>query len=129
MRRLLLVILTLLAMVSVVSAANTVVYSAGTYTVTISAIDSDWAWTDLFPTHQSGIKIWSIRFNPGAANDRCVINAGGASGGDLFDSSVATGTGDGVIEYYPPNLRLKPYLDFTDGTYNAAAKVTIIILE
>ncbi len=109
--------------------ANTITYSEGTFTLTISGINSDWTWTDTFPTKLNGIRVHSIRFNPGAANDRCIINAGSVSGGDLFDSSVATDSSEGSIQYYPSELRLKPVLDVSDGTYNASAKVTIIVVE
>jgi len=111
-------------------ATTTITYIEGTYTLTISAIDTtDWLWTDTFPNKVNGIKLISIRFNPGAASDRCVINAGTTSGGDLFDSSVSADSGDGKIEYYDPSIRLKPVLDTSDGIYNASAKITIIFAE
>jgi hypothetical protein len=111
-------------------AVTTVTYVEGTYTLTISAIaTNDWLWTDTFPEKVDGIKVISIRFNPGAASDRCIINAGTTSGADLFDSSVAADSGDGKIQYYDPNVRLKPVLDESDGTYNADAKITIVFGE
>ena len=113
---------------SVVS-ANTVLYTEGSYTLTISSINADWTWTDTFPGKTKGIRLLAIRFNPGAANDRCIINSETVSGADLFDSSVAQNTGEGSIQYYDSSKLYKPVLDVTDGTYNAAAKVTFIFAE
>ena len=111
-------------------AANTFLWGAGKKVLTLTAVDVDWNWYDSFPgTKESGIEIFSIRFNPGAASDRCVINDGSTSGADLFDSSVAADTGDGTIEYYPRGIFFKPVLDASDGTYNAAAKVTIVFIR
>lgn len=110
-----------------VMAANTIVYGEGTYTITFTAIDTDWLWTDTFPVQSDGISIIAIRFNPGAASDQCIINAGTVSGPDLFDSSVAASTADGTIQYYDPSVKLRPVLDVSDGTYNAGAKLTIIL--
>ena len=111
-------------------AVTTITYIEGTYALTISAIATDdWLWTDTFPEKTNGIKVVSIRFNPGAASDHCIINAGTVSGADLFDSSVAADSGDGKIQYYDTSVRLKPVLDVSDGVYNASATITIIFGE
>jgi hypothetical protein len=113
-----------------VYAANSFTWGANKSSLTITGIDTDWNWYDAFPSKRDiGIKIFAIRFNPGAASDRCVINDGSISGSDLFDSSVAADTGDGTIEYYPTDRTFKPVLDASDGTYNAAAKITFIFME
>ncbi len=129
MKKLIFITLALLLAASPAAyAVNTIVFDSGEGIITISSIDADWTWTDTVNI-AGGLKIHSIRFNPGAANDRCIINNGAVTGTDLFDSSVAQNTGGGAIEYYPSTIRYKPVLDVSDGTYNAAAKVTIHLSE
>ena len=109
--------------------ANVFTWGAGGKILTISTINADWNWYDSFPDDRvDGIKTFSIRFNPGAASDRCVINDGGIDGAALFDSGVAAGTGDVAIQYYPID-KLKPVIDVSDGTYNAGATLTIMIIR
>jgi len=128
MKKLAFALLVLMVTAAPTWAVNTIVYDSGQGIITISAIDADWTWTETLNI-ASGLRIHSIRFNPGAANDRCVINNGSVSGADMFDSSVAQNTGGGTIVYFPPTLRYKPILDVSDGTYDAAAKVTITLAE
>ena len=129
MKKLLLALALVAIMALPAWAANTITYVEGSRVITFTSIDTDWTWTDTFPGKTSGLVILAIRFNPGAINDRCVINAGTVSGGDLFDSSVAQNTGEASIQYYDTSKRYKPVLDVSDGTYNAAAKITIILGE
>ena len=102
-------------------AANTALRSDGT--VVISSIDSDWLWTDIFSSATSGMRLVSIRFNPGAADDRCVIKAGSDTGIALFDSGKCVDEYDPRIEYYHGAIR-RPVLDFSAGTYSSGSTVT-----
>ena len=104
-------------------AANTITVSPGGI-ITISSIDSDWTWSDTFPTGTDSVEIFSIQFNPGAAGDQCVILDTNASGSELFDVS-ATDVYDQKEKIYP-RIRMKPFLDYSAGTYSAGAKVIIV---
>jgi hypothetical protein len=124
------VVLLILLFASTCWAANTYTYGTSKQLITITGIATDWNWYDMFPDSKDrGVRIFSIRFNPGAAADRCVINDGSIDGAALFDSSVAYDTSDGKIEYYPEDSYFKPVIDASDGTYNAAAFVTIIFIR
>ena len=103
-------------------AANTVTSNNGS--VEISAIDSDWSWSDTFSNVSSGMRLISIRFNPGAADDRCIVKNGSDTATVLFDSGKCTDEYDARIEYYFRAIR-RPVLDFNVGTYSAGSKVTL----
>ena len=124
------VVLLILLFAGTALAANTLTYGSSQQLITFTTVDADWHWYDSFPNNRNrGIQIFFIRFNPGAASDRCVINDGSIDGAALFDSSVAADTGDGTIVYYPEGVYFKPVLDASDGTYNAAAKITIMFIR
>ena len=123
------VVLLILLFAGTALAANTLTYGSSQQLITFTTVDADWHWYDSFPNNRNrGIQIFFIRFNPGAASDRCVINDGGIDGAALFDSGVAAGTGDVAIQYYPID-KLKPVIDVSDGTYNAGATLTIMIIR
>jgi len=95
----------------------------------ISAIDTDWTWSDTFPAYKypNGIKIESIRFDTAASTDVCIIKQVDGTGERLFKASGHTVEAvDEKIQYFN-GVRLKPFLDVGDGVYNAAASVTIIL--
>jgi len=95
----------------------------------ISAIDSDWTWTDTFIGRDfvNGIKIQSIRFDTAAATDVCIIKQTNGTGPRLFKASGnALDVADERCQYFD-GVRLKPFLDVGDGAYNASASVTIIL--
>jgi hypothetical protein len=94
----------------------------------ITAIDEDWDWADTFDSAQykNGIKIQSIEFDTEVAGDVCIIKNESDSGPRLFKASGnAVDVKDERCKYFN-GTRLKPYLDFSEGVYNAAASVTII---
>ena len=103
-------------------AENTIDVSGNGMTVTISAIDSDWTWTDSFTANKyaNGVRVDYIRFHPGATDDICSIE-------DYNDNDVkhflvkCADTYDDRIQYYC-GAKLKLFLDFddTDGTWTAA---------
>lgn len=95
--------------------------------VQISAIDSDWTWTDTFPRTTEGIKIHSIAFHTAAATDVCIIKQTNASGPRLFKASGhSVETVEERVQYFH-GQRLKPFLDVGDGAYNAGAVVVIVL--
>lgn len=92
--------------------------------VEITAIDSDWQFSDTFP-FDMGVLL--IQFVPGADTDRCVIKAGDAAGPIVFDVSVAATTDHRVQYFYGEQLNL--FLDVSEGSYNANAKVIIVATD
>ena len=92
--------------------------------ITISSIDSDWSWSDTFPNY-ARIKIVSIQFNGGAADDQCVIKNQLDTGPHIFDVTVAD-TYDQRYKLYM-GTSLQPVLDYDAGTYSAGATVIFII--
>jgi hypothetical protein len=125
MKRIFLIVAIVL-MPMVAFGANTINYTDGVLTLT--AIDTDWKWTDLFggTEYKDGVYIYSITFTPGAQSDRGVFTHTGIDGPEIFNSGVAQNPGGWYIQYYPTNKKFKIYLDVSDGTYNAACKLTII---
>jgi len=106
---------------SVAWAANTVNPVEGC--VTVSSIDSDYTFATTFPSDTSGLRLVSIRFNPGAADDVCIIKNGSDTGPELFNSGKCVDEYDPRIEYYHSVIR-RPYLDFSAGTYSSGSTVT-----
>ena len=117
MKKLFLPILILLFALPAI-AANTVEWTPDKLTVTISAIDSDWDSTDVYP---NGMRIFSIRFHPGATDNICSIEDKNNGNVKHFFVKCAD-TYDDRVEYKPKDVRLKLYLDYddTDDTWTAA---------
>jgi len=92
--------------------------------IEISAIDSDWTWTDTLPERSDGIKVKSIQFNPGAADDVLVIEEASASG----PRSVYFKCADTTVQKtkYFDDVKIKPFLDESDCTLSEGATVIII---
>lgn len=104
-------------------------YAANTVTVTgnvieITDIDSDWSWSDSFPSHES-LPIGAVIFKPGAADDQCVLEEATTSGASFFDVTASDEYSEKGMNF--SGARLRPVLDFSDGTYSAGSKVIIII--
>lgn len=103
-------------------AANTI--TLGANTVVIEDIDSDWTWSDSINNALSGIRVLSIQFNGGAADDQCVIMTdGAATGAVIFDVTVED-TYDQRLKWFN-GVRHKPFLDYSAGTFTAGSKVII----
>lgn len=114
-----LALLLFLAWPNPLHAVNTIRKSAGV--IELTSVDSNWSYTETY------VKIHSIMFIPAAADDRCIIRDGSATGPVFFDSNKA------IDEYDPKRIaydgkKFKPYLVVSDGQYGSAARV-IIILE
>lgn len=106
--------------------ANTIVSDGDV--IELTGIDSDWSWFDTLTAYaisKVGVPIQSIQFVPGAAADQCVIKNLDASGPTIFDKTCADANDDKEMLY--DGEVLKPFLDVSEGTFNAAAKVIIIL--
>jgi len=110
--------------------ANTITetVSTGGYFIKLSAIDSDWTWTETMTStvYKNGIPVWAIIFQPGAANDVLVIEDGSDAGPYIFPPVLAADTTNGKILYLN-GMMCKPVLDFSDSTISAGGTVTIIL--
>ena len=129
MKKLLIAILLMFAVP--VYAVNTIDVSNDGMTITITAIDTDWTWSDNFTAskYANGIRINYIRFNPEATGDICSIED--YDNGDLkhFLVNCADGYDDRVQYYYGAKLKLELDVDDTNGTwtasYSAGSSITI----
>jgi len=91
-------------------------------TLNLTAIDADWLWSTTFP-NDAAIRIQSIEFIGGAANDVMVIKEGSDSGAVMFSRKVPD-TDYRQIKYFWGQL-LRPVVDYSDCTLNAGHRVII----
>ena len=108
--------------------ANTIVLSGGV--ISLTAIDEDWLYSATVGL-TGRINVHSIELVPAAANDHCVIKDASAAGATIFDMKciLVNANYAPYIKYFPSSPGLKPFLDVSDGAYNAAAKVIIVLGE
>lgn len=101
--------------------ANTV--TRGGQFLTLSAIDTDFVWSDLWATIPP---ILSIQFVPAAATDKLVLREGSLTGPVFMSEDLPTAfepTCQKVFMGHP----IKVCMDVSDGSYNAGAMVIIHI--
>lgn len=107
-------------------AANTVTSGAGTIKIVPDG-STDWLWnTNGGFSNSPGIKVYSIQFNPSAANDILILHNGGIDDIAIFDSGPAGGTAP-IIKYYPGGKYIRLVLDASDCTFDTAANASIYI--
>jgi len=99
--------------------ANTV--TRGGLFLTLSAIDTDFVYTDLWSDR---VPIQSITFVPAAATDKCVIREGSLTGPIIFSCDLdSDGTWEGFYPMVYGGMPLMPCMDISDGSYDAGALV------
>ena len=90
--------------------------------LTLSAIDTDFLYTDLW---SGRVPIISIDFQPAAATDKCVIREGSLTGPIIFsrdlDSDGVWESG-GLVKYFQ-GQPIMPCMVVANGSYDAAALV------
>ena len=106
--------------------ANTITKDG--YFLTLSSIDADWLWSTQWPQYATGgVPLYSISFVPAAATDKCVIESGSVSGPVIFSVDLKSApteiNWEGMYTKYYGGGLVKPVLDASDGSYNAAALV------
>ena len=122
--RLIIITIMLIFLASGVWAANTITKVGNI--VTISAIDSEWTWTDTFTTAISGIRVEGIIFKPGAADDIFVIKNGSTSGPQFMPVKCEN---EYDTRYLPlRGAMVKPYFDYANSTVSVGAVIVIILL-
>lgn len=71
----------------------------------------------------------SIEFVPGATTDKCAIFENSASGPQLAmfkpDPSTTLPGKQPLVKYF--NRQLRPFIDFSEGSYSAGSSVIIIV--
>lgn len=92
--------------------------------MSITDVDTDWLST----THwNAGQRIKSVGFFAAAQNDRCVLRAGSITGPIIYDSGPA----DAALAVANPQFMIDEKtiiaLDESEGTYNAAAAIIVIL--
>lgn len=103
-------------------AVNTVTLSGST--ITISDIDSDFILGTTYSWMSGGVKLDSVIFIPGAADDECILRDGSLTG-PIFFRALAVDAYDEKAWTYKDSPK-KVYMEFSDGTYSAGS---IIILN
>lgn len=92
--------------------------------VTYTGAGLDWSYLFSNSPFPDGMKVYSIEFNPGAANDKLVVNEGGNDGASIIHVECVD-ENDDKIKYFHPNGRwMKPYIDLSDCTFGAGADAT-----
>ena len=94
--------------------------------IELTALDSDWVWTDTFPGALNGIAVDWISFSVGATAtvDVCSIKEGSATGPSIFPRQPLAATSPAHIVYYN-GKSIKPVLDFSACTLSAGHSVII----
>jgi len=91
--------------------------------LTLTGIDTDVLASDLWPEQSvSGIPIISIDFVIGAAGDKAVVREGSLTGPIIFGNDA----GLSRMKHFG-GKPVRPCLDVSEGTYNAAAALIIHI--
>lgn len=132
MKKTLIACVALIAMVVMAGIA----FSAATVTPTganpvgriieITGIDADWIWTTTYPASK-GIKVVSIEFWGGAANDVLVIKENSAAGAILFKRKTPD-TDYSSIKYFFGST-IHPVIDYSDCTLSSGHKVVITLSD
>ena len=111
------------------------VFSAATVTrtgriVEITAIDADWLWSTTFTGAaevSGGIKVVSIEFLGGAANDIIVINDQTDAGAVMMKRKTPD-TDYSTIKYFF-GARIRPVINFSDCTLSSGHKIIITLSD
>ena len=117
-----------------VMAASDIDISPDRRTITIEDVGADWDYITDFSEYPDGLRVYSIRFHPGATDDLCSIEDKYVPEVKYFLVKCAD-TYDDRIQYYPKDRKMKLYLDYddTDSTwtvaYTAGCSVTIQLWE
>ena len=121
MKKLILTISMLLLFWTPAMAASDIDISPDRRTITIEDVGADWDFLTYFPEYPDGLKVYSIRFHPGATDDLCSIENKDRPEVKYFLVKCAD-TYDDRIQYYSKALKMKLYLDYddTDSTWTAA---------
>ena len=122
-------VMTILLFVPSIYAANSIVVTG--HTITISSIDEAWSSatdTTNLTTDQNlyGLYVHSIEFHPAATDDELIVYSGKSTSGSLTFHPVCADKYDERVKYYPSDVRRHLYLDYTNGTYTAGS---VIIIE
>ena len=95
--------------------------------ITITGLDADWSLsTDLPQFSGTGLKVYSIRFNPSGANDVMIVHENGIDNAEVFRVKAAAGTDD-RIQYYDPSEWMFPVIDISDCVLATAANAAVTI--
>lgn len=109
--------------------ANTIVLGKNNQTITIADIDTNWLWSDTISstTWPKGLSLWSIKFTPAVAGDKCILtDEGGETSIEAFEVTCRD-VYDDKIEYFPPDHTYQLKLTVASGSYNAGAKLRITL--
>lgn len=91
--------------------------------VELSALDSDWTWTETFPGALNGIAIEYIAFLAIGDGDKLSIKEGSATGPHIYPPRCVKA--QGPLDPLYVNGTCKPVLDYDKGTFSSGASVII----
>ena len=93
--------------------ANTI--TPGPNVVSLTAVDSDYLWTESLPGHVNGVPIFAIVFRAGNTSaNTLVLRDGSLTGGIFLSVTLAL---DVTQTYLFGGAILRPCMEFTDCTF------------
>jgi hypothetical protein len=95
--------------------------------VTYSGNGADWNYKDDGGFSPGAIKVAAIIWHPTADGDTLVINEGGIDGPSIVHWEASDSGVQPQIVFSPP-VRLRPYIDLTDQTFNTITSTKIIFI-
>lgn len=106
-------------------AVNTITYEQGTINIVPDGA-TDFKWSEISEASSQGLIVYSIQFNPSAANDRIKVRHGTTAGTLVWDTNPAGSTAP-LIKYFPQGKRIKLVIADSDCTYTTPGNAMITI--
>lgn len=111
--------------ISYAYAVNTITYEQGTINIVPDGA-TDFKWSEISEASSQGLIVYSIQFNPSAANDRIKVRHGTTAGTLVWDTNPAGSTAP-LIKYFPQGKRIKLVIADSDCTYTTPGNAMITI--
>jgi len=103
--------------------ANTI--NAGSNSVLLTNMDTDWTWTDSYPNHPAGIKVLSMGLTMMHETDYLVIKDAIATGTTIAYFANVAGTTNFHQSMNFSELRVRPFLDISGCSVDLNSQLII----
>jgi len=91
-------------------------------TIQITGIAADWDWGTVMTDFPNDVRLASITFVPGAANDKLIVKEDSAAGAVIMHA-LCLDTDEKIKYFY--GTKHSPYVDFSDCILSAGHMVII----
>ncbi|MCW7076379.1 MAG: hypothetical protein OCU18_03695 [Candidatus Syntrophoarchaeum sp.] len=91
-------------------------------TIEVNSIAADWDWAAVMTSHPEAVRLASITFIPGAANDKLVVKEDSDAGPVIF-RALCTDTDEKIKYFY--GAKRSVYVDFSECVLSAGHKMII----